>query len=98
MIWKLSPTLESLAVGRTIVNSNRKKKKKKNNQQGLLYVNNIINKNKNIKTNNISKLEESIFELRSRLPQEVLNYSSPFNEILEGQHKEETKHAFYEKP
>ena len=98
MIWKLSPTLESLAVGRTIVNSNRKKKKKKNNQQGLLYVNNIINKNKNVKTNNISKLEESIFELRSRLPQEVLNYSSPFNEILEGQHKEEIKHAFYEKP
>ena len=56
MIWKLSPTLESLAVGRTIVNSNRKKKKKKNNQQGLLYVNNIINKNKNVKTNNISTI------------------------------------------
>ena len=97
MIWKLSPTLESLAVGRTLRIA-IEKKKKKNNQQGLLYVNNIINKNKNVKTNNISKLEESIFELRSRLPQEVLNYSSPFNEILEGQHKEETKHAFYEKP
>ena len=96
--WKPASTFDSLGVRR-----HNEKPKSSRGLNGLstrsMRSTSIPQVNsKSAQRKPVSSLEESILALRRKLPTEVLHHSSPFAEILRGEHYEETKHAFYEKP
>ena len=98
-IWKPASSAESLAVGRTkerqLVLGSCKMFLPLVTSLALIRLKTNL---KSVRRESTSPLEESIMALRRKLPAEVLNHASPFTEILRGEHYEETKHAFYEKP
>ena len=98
-IWKPASSAESLAVGRTKGKATGARELQNvPSTRNKLSTNTSQNKSKSVRRESTSPLEESIMALRRKLPAEVLNHASPFTEILRGEHYEETKHAFYEKP